>query len=109
MKCILWHSILHAHKPGRLDLVPRRSFYSSQCCSTLRIVRTFWSKGLSEVVPYSRCCPGGPEHCGPDPRFHVLEFDAGGPNSQRQRCCGGGRRGGGCLACRAARPADAGG
>src|SRR4051794_29686317 len=26
MKCILWHSIPQAHKPGRLDLVPRRRF-----------------------------------------------------------------------------------
>src|SRR5215204_4218939 len=38
---------LACHKPGRLDLVPRRRFLLKPMLLNTTIVKTFWSKGLS--------------------------------------------------------------
>jgi hypothetical protein len=37
---------LACHKPGRLDLVPRRRFLLKPMLLNTTIVKTFWSKGL---------------------------------------------------------------
>src|SRR4051812_29200040 len=48
-------------------LYPDDGFYSNQCCATLRIVKTFWSKGLS------RCWQPGDAHF--IHHFQVVDLD----------------------------------